>query len=168
MLAVLPNAPSLIHIARNRDALFNKRNRLLERLILRGLIDRASGDLAKEEPLPEQPLPLPQSAPHLLDRAFKEQIFRTGKRSRVRTTIDENLQKQVNNILKIHYNTLVSNGVHNAAAFVVENRTFVELQRAVIDPRHRAAVVEGAIGKQMVGIAADAELAPGGDINEAT
>jgi penicillin-binding protein 1C len=120
MLAVLPNAPSLIHIARNRDALFNKRNRLLERLILRGVLDRATGDLAKEEPLPEQPLPLPQSAPHLLDRAFKEQIFRTGKRSRVRSTIDENLQKQVNSILQVHHNTLISNGIHNAAAFVVD------------------------------------------------
>ncbi len=123
MLAVLPNAPSLIHIARNREALLNKRNRLLERLIQRGLIDRASGDLAKEEPLPEQPLPLPQSAPHLLDRAFKEQVFRTGKRSRVHTTIDENLQKQVNTILQIHHNTLISNGIHNAAAFVVDIET---------------------------------------------
>jgi penicillin-binding protein 1C len=123
MLAVLPNAPSLIHIARNRQALLNKRNRLLERLILRGVLDRATGDLAKEEPLPEQPLPLPQSAPHLLDRSFKEQVFRTGKPSRVRSTIDENLQKQVNSILKIHHNTLISNGIHNAAAFVLDIET---------------------------------------------
>ena len=123
MLAVLPNAPSLIHIARNRQALFNKRNRLLERLILRGVIDRPTGELAKEEPLPEQPLSLPQSAPHLLDRVFKEQIFRTGKRSRVRTTIDENLQKQVNSILQIHHNTLISNGIHNAAVFVTDIET---------------------------------------------
>ncbi|MBL7816983.1 MAG: penicillin-binding protein 1C [Saprospiraceae bacterium] len=123
LLAVLPNAPAMIHVSRNREALLNKRNRLLERLILRGRLDRVTGDLAKEEPLPEQPLPLPQAAPHLLDRAFKEQIFRTGKHSRVRTTIDENLQKQVNSILQIHHNTLVSNGVHNAAAFVLDIET---------------------------------------------
>jgi penicillin-binding protein 1C len=119
-LAVLPNAPALIHVSRNRQALFNKRNRLLERLILRGVLDRTSGDLAKEEPLPDAPLPLPQLAPHLLDRAFKEQIFKTGKRSRVRTTLDLALQKQVNDILKIHHNVLIDNGIHNAAALVMD------------------------------------------------
>ncbi len=122
-LAVLPNAPSLINPSKNRQALQNKRNRLLERLILRGSLDRATGDLAKEEPLPEAPLPLPQVAPHLLDRAFKEQIFRTGKQSRVRTTVDFQLQKQVASILKVHHNQLIDNGVHNLAAMVMEVET---------------------------------------------
>ena len=122
-LAVLPNAPSLINPSKNRQALLNKRNRLLERLILRGSLDRATGELAKEEPLPEAPLPLPQAAPHLLERAFKEQIFKTGKQSRVRTTVDFALQKQVTSILKIHHNALISNGVHNLAAMVMEVET---------------------------------------------
>ena len=122
-LAVLPNAPSLINPSKNRQALQNKRNRLLERLILRGSLDRATGDLAKEEPLPEAPLPLPQVAPHLLDRAFKEQIFKTGKQSRVRTTVDFQLQKQVASILKLHHNELITNGVHNLAAMVMEVET---------------------------------------------
>lgn len=122
-LAVLPNAPSLINPSKNRQALLNKRNRLLERLILRGSLDRSTGELAKEEPLPEAPLPLPQVAPHLLDRAFKEQIFKTRKQSRVRTTVDFALQKQVASILKIHHNTLISNGVHNLAAMVMEVET---------------------------------------------
>jgi penicillin-binding protein 1C len=122
-LAVLPNAPSLINPSKNRQALLNKRNRLLERLILRGSLDRATGELAKEEPLPEAPLPLPQAAPHLLERAFKEQIFKTGKQSRIRTTLDFQIQKQVASILKLHHNTLVSNGVHNLAAMVMEVET---------------------------------------------
>jgi penicillin-binding protein 1C len=122
-LAVLPNAPSLINPSKNRQALFNKRNRLLERLILRGGLDRTTGELAKEEPLPEAPLPLPQAAPHLLDRAFKEQIFKTGKQSRVRTTVDFSVQKQVAAILKLHYNQLIANGVHNLAAMVMEVET---------------------------------------------
>jgi penicillin-binding protein 1C len=122
-LAVLPNAPSLINPSKNRQALLNKRNRLLERLILRGPLDRATGELAKEEPLPDAPLPLPQAAPHLLDRAFKEQIFKTGKQSRVRTTVDFQIQKQVASILKLHHNQLVSNGVHNLAAMILEVET---------------------------------------------
>ncbi len=122
-LAVLPNSPALIHPGRNRQALLNKRNRLINRLILRGYVDKTTGELAQEEPLPEQPLALPQLAPHLLDRAFKEQIFKTGNRSRVRTTVDSYVQNQVNNILKIHHNTLVSNGVHNMAAIVMDVET---------------------------------------------
>jgi penicillin-binding protein 1C len=122
-LAVLPNAPSLINPSKNRQALLNKRNRLLERLILRGPLDRTTGELAKEEPLPEAPLPLPQAAPHLLERAFKEQIFKTGKESRVRTTVDFQIQKQVAAILKLHHNQLTSNGVHNLAAMVMEVET---------------------------------------------
>ena len=122
-LAVLPNSPALIHPGRNRQSLFNKRNRLLDRLILRGVLDKTTGELAKEEPLPEQPLPLPQAAPHLLDRAFKEQVFKKNTLSRVRTTLDSYLQNQVNNILKIHHNQLISNGIHNLAAVVLEVET---------------------------------------------
>ena len=122
-LAVLPNSPALIHPGRNRQALLNKRNRLLDRLILRGVLDKVTGELAKEEPLPEQPLMLPQAAPHLLDRAFKEQVFKKNTLSRVRTTLDSYLQNQVNNILKIHHNQLISNGIHNMAAIVLDVET---------------------------------------------
>ncbi len=122
-LAVLPNSPALIHPGRNRNALFEKRNRLLDRLILRGMLDKTSGELAKEEPLPEEPLPLPHAAPHLLDRAFKEQIFRTDKLSRVRTSVDAFYQNQVNNILKIHHNQLISNGINNISAIVLDIET---------------------------------------------
>ena len=122
-LAVLPNSPALIHPGRNRQALLNKRNRLLDRLILRGVLDLTTGSLAKEEPLPEQPLPLPQAAPHLLDRAFKEQVFKKNTLSRTRTTLDAYLQNQVNKILSIHHNQLISNGIHNLAALVLDVET---------------------------------------------
>ncbi|MEZ4687584.1 MAG: biosynthetic peptidoglycan transglycosylase [Bacteroidia bacterium] len=45
-LAVLPNAPSLIHPGRNRDALRRKRNFLLDRLAEAGLLDNESTELA--------------------------------------------------------------------------------------------------------------------------
>src|SRR5690606_22560098 len=71
-LAVLPNSPSLIHPGRNRATLLAKRNRLLDKLFLKKIIDKTTCELAKEEPLPENPLPLPRLAPHLWDRAFNE------------------------------------------------------------------------------------------------
>ena len=54
-LAVLPNAPSLIHPGRNRDRLLRKRDRLLDALRERGVIDSMSAELAKREPLPAAP-----------------------------------------------------------------------------------------------------------------
>jgi penicillin-binding protein 1C len=72
MLAVLPNAPAMIHPGRNRDALVAKRNRLLGLLAERGFIERTEYELACEEPLPDKPVPLPDLAPHLLERMASE------------------------------------------------------------------------------------------------
>ena len=69
MLAVLPNAPSLIHPGKNRDLLRAKRDFLLEKLARKGIIDSLTCSLAKDELLPEEPLPLPRYARLLLTRA---------------------------------------------------------------------------------------------------
>lgn len=123
-LAVLPNSPGLIHPGRNRKALEEKRNRLLDRLLEKGAIDSLTNELAKEEPLPEKPHPLPRLAPHLLDRAYLEHFKgKKGKITRLKTTIDGRLQSQVTHILRRHNQRLKSNGIHNLAAFVVEVET---------------------------------------------
>ncbi|MBQ1683196.1 MAG: transglycosylase domain-containing protein, partial [Bacteroidales bacterium] len=57
MLAVLPNAPALIHPGRNRERLLEKRNFLLDKLCSKGVIDELECELAKDEPLPDKPLP---------------------------------------------------------------------------------------------------------------
>ena len=65
-LAVLPNAPALIHVGRNRQALKHKRDLLLSQLADRGLLDPDELLMALAEPLPDKPFPLPNMAPHLL------------------------------------------------------------------------------------------------------
>jgi penicillin-binding protein 1C len=72
LLAVLPNNPSLIHLGKNRARLKEKRDRLLTRLSQAGKFDLLALDLAKAEPIPENPMALPRMAPHLLDRAVKD------------------------------------------------------------------------------------------------
>ncbi len=119
-LAVLPNAPALIHPGRNREALFNKRNRLLDRLLKQEVIDSLTCELAKTEPLPEKPLPLPRLAPHLLDRANLEY---KNQNTRIRSTIDKNLQAQVNQIMQRHHVQLSNNGIHNMAVLVLDVET---------------------------------------------
>ncbi len=115
MLAVLPNQPSLIHLKRNRELLLKKRNSLLKRLHKEGYIDNEEYSLAIDEPLPDEPLPLPQEAPHLLNR-----IIKSDKGESVTTTIDANLQRAVSTILKLHNEKHRANKIENAACLVAE------------------------------------------------
>ena len=124
-LAVLPNVPSLVHPGKNQNELLRKRNLLLDKLVAANLIDSTTATLSKAEPLPGKPMPLPQLAPHLLNR-FKKDITDARQNSvmdistGMRTTIDIQLQVQVNDILYQHHRHLQSNHVNNAAAMVVD------------------------------------------------
>src|SRR5690606_15619903 len=80
VLAVLPNAPALIHPGRNREQLLTKRNALLDKLAVTGTITQETADLAKLELLPDKPHPLPRFAPHLLER-FKQDYPALGLHS---------------------------------------------------------------------------------------
>lgn len=121
MLAVLPNSPALIHPGRNRTALLLKRNRLLQRLFERGYIDELQLSLSKEESLPTKPLPLPNLAPHLLDRA-KQDFFanQANAITRLATTIDLDLQTLATQIIQKHQHQLKGNGIHNSAALLLD------------------------------------------------
>jgi len=114
-LAVLPNAPSLIHPGRNRDELRRKRNNLLETLYERGQIDSLTWILSMAEPLPDKPRTLPNLAPHLTDRFMLE---RNGER--VRTTIDANIQQRALELAALHQRTLEINQVHNLACLILD------------------------------------------------
>ena len=117
-LAVLPNAPSLIYPGKNQKRLLKKRNRLLNKLLEKQIIDSLTYDLSIAENLPQKPYPLPQLAPHLLQKVTKSHY---GKR--VKTTIDTRLQEQTNNIVKNHYNQLMQNEIYNIAVLVLDVNT---------------------------------------------
>lgn len=118
-LAVLPNAPSLIYPGKNQERLLKKRNRLLDRLYVAKKIDKETCELSKKEPLPGKPHAIPQIAPHLLQRAVKEDF--SGKR--IRSTIDGHLQERVNTIIENHHKILKGNEIHNACAIVLDVQT---------------------------------------------
>jgi penicillin-binding protein 1C len=119
MLAVLPNAPSLIYPGKNQEKLKAKRDRLLDKLAQAGIIDQSTCDLSKQEPLPGAPFPLPRLAPHLLDRSIRE----GHEGELVSTSIDLNLQDRVNGIISRHHSRLAQNQIHNAAAIVIDVKT---------------------------------------------
>ena len=114
-LAVLPNSPALIHPGRNRERLRKKRDRLLARLYEEGIIPEMEYGLALMEPLPDKPLPLPNLAPHLLDRLASQQ---PGQR--LQSSIDGGLQRIANEIVDRYAQTYKSNHIYNLAAIVAE------------------------------------------------
>ncbi len=117
-LAVLPNAPGLIYPGRNRQALLDKRNRLLNLMLEARHIDSLEWELAKEEPLPDASQPLPNVASHLLERARKE----LGH-LRVHTTLEFSTQLRANEIVSQHHRRMERNGIHNIGLVVADLRT---------------------------------------------
>ncbi|MDR2110852.1 MAG: transglycosylase domain-containing protein [Spirochaetaceae bacterium] len=134
-LAVLPNGPSLVHPGRNRDTLGIKRDALLDRLSARGYFDGETLILAKAEPLPGEPKPLPRFAPHLLSRMVREQggaaSFRGdqsggkigGAGARIGTTLDRTIQERAQSIMNRWSGRFFGNGIMNGACLIMDTRT---------------------------------------------
>lgn len=118
VLAVLPNAPAAIHPGKNREILLEKRNRLLKRLATKGMMDQLTCELACEEPLPGQPLPLPGIARHLVGR-----IARTNPGQASTSTLDAGLQEHVNELATRHQQVLNSNHIFNSSVLVIDLNT---------------------------------------------
>jgi penicillin-binding protein 1C len=118
LLAVLPNSPSLLHPGRNRDLLLRKRNRLLQRLHQQDDLSEADYRLALLEPLPLEPAPWPVTSPQLLQRLISahpgQQLFHT--------TLDLNLQRDVQRLVAQHAPQLAREGVRNSAVVVIDHQ----------------------------------------------
>lgn len=114
-LAVLPNAPAMIHLSRNREQLLHKRNQLLKRLHERAVIDDVDYELAIGEELPHEPLPLPQIAPHLVSFFFQHK-----KGEKTRSTLDIALQEKVENLLMRWNREFSQQDIRNMAALVID------------------------------------------------
>lgn len=114
-LAVLPNSPSLMHFAKNREGLLVKRNRLLQKLLDSGAVSQTDYLLAIAEPLPENPHPLPQIAPHLVARLYLSQPG-----THVQSIIDKSLQLQADDVLERWNAEFSQNNILNLAALMVD------------------------------------------------
>ncbi len=133
MLAVLPNAPSLIYPGKNQELLFDKRNRLLAKIHKEGIIDSLTYNLAIIEPIPVKPNAIPRKAPHLVEKLAKE---KTGQR--LTSTLDYGLQNQVNRIVSNYYNEFKQNEINNLAVLVLDVETRKVLAYVGNSPTTRA------------------------------
>lgn len=118
-LAVLPNAPGLIHPGKNRKQLKAKRNFVLKKLRDQGIIDSMTYNLSVDESLVAAPKRLPMLADHLLQKVILEQ--RSGKR--IHTTLDSRLQQKMQALMQRHQQRLDENYIHNAALLIIDTKT---------------------------------------------
>lgn len=114
-LAVLPNAPALIHPGRNRTVLKEKRNRLLKRLGESGKLPAPDLRLALIEPIPEHPKRLPQLSLQLLSHFQTEQ--------RLNLSIDGRLQKRAQAQLDRFSVRYRGNRIYNGACLIADVET---------------------------------------------
>lgn len=124
-LAVLPNAPSMIHLGKERDRLLDKRDALLLRMTQpkayiprRYHVPQLSHDdyeLALLERLPDKPYDMPMLAYHYMMEQEKRHKGET-----ICSSIDVGLQRNVNQIMGRHYAVNSQNQIENAAVYVYD------------------------------------------------
>lgn len=117
-LAILPNAPSLIHPGKNRDILLKKRNHLLKNLLDNKKISIEDYELAVSENLPQEKYELPGLAPHLVNYYYQHQ-----RGEQVVTTIDHQLQQQVEEVVMQWNQDFRLQDINNIAAIVIDVMT---------------------------------------------
>ena len=116
LLAVLPNAPNIMHPGKNRSELRAKRNRLLKSMLEEDIFSKVDYMLAIEEPIPERPSPLPSIAYHLVEQ------FR-GRQQNVKTTIKSNYQQIAYRIASDHSRRNAENDINNLAILISDTES---------------------------------------------
>jgi penicillin-binding protein 1C len=117
-LAVLPNAPGLISPGKQQQQLIEKRNRLLDVLVDREIIDKSTCELSKLEAVPEEVFRLPMLAPHLSRLAMKE-----SDSAIIQTTLNKQIQADAESILTQHAEYLQAIGINNISALICKTET---------------------------------------------
>lgn len=117
LLAILPNSPGLMNVEKNREILLKKRNTLLKTMYDTNIISQSQYKLSLNERLPDKRYYFDLLAPHLT-RRLKDEY---SKEKIINSTIDSEIQKKVDKIVK-NYSELIQNkGIKNAAAIVIDN-----------------------------------------------
>ncbi len=122
-LSIIPSSPSAHNPYKNFEIVIRKARTLIKKMYLKGWIKEEDYEIAINERVelkkPENPL----LAPHFVFRILKEEEENIYNFSETKTTIDYHLQKESQNILRMHLESLKGKGVGQGAIIVMENRT---------------------------------------------
>jgi len=119
LLTIIPKNPNLLNLKRgNKNRVFRYYGKLLKKLKSKKILNREDylrGLKIKGFPVKKS---LPFDIPHYSD--FLKTKF--PKTKKILTTIDYNIQKGVEKIVKNHYQSIKNLGVRNLAVVVINNR----------------------------------------------
>lgn len=116
LLAVLPNAPGLMNLEKNKTKLKEKRNKLLRKLYDKGYFDEDILTLALSEPLPEfktRKNVAPHLALQLLNDTQKQAI----------SSLDKKLQSKFEQKAKEFGDKIARQGIHNLAIMLMDTKS---------------------------------------------
>ncbi len=120
LLAVLPNSPGLISPVLDRDELIRKKNRLLKKMVERGIISEDIYTGSISEDVPSGIVKFPILAPHFAE--FLKSKYGNRKKL-IRSTINKDFQIRIEGMLKQHLNYLGTVGIKNGSVVVAETGT---------------------------------------------
>ena len=147
MLAGLPKGPTGLNPLKNPGAAKDRQQYVLDRLLATGRANADDVTRARREPLAFAELE-PPSAMH-----FTEWVRGQGATGTVRTTLDAELQREVESMVSAHVATLSAQGVTNTAVVVLDNERCEVLSMVgsanYWDPRDGS--VNGALARRQPG-----------------
>jgi penicillin-binding protein 1C len=122
-LAVLPRAPSFLDPFEHKPRALLRQAALLDALFEAGVLSPADIERARSEPIEPRRPARPMLAPHFVEALRQEGNLSAEDRGAVRTTIDLDLQRDVEGLVRTHLAAILDRGASNAAVIVVDNRS---------------------------------------------
>lgn len=116
LLVVLPKSPNGFRPDRHPQAALQKRNALLDKMHLAGLLDQATYLRSIDEPVPIRRLSFPARIPHLAWYLKSKYPLLTD----FYTTLDLNIQIRAQKIVKQYITGLYDKGIHNASVVIMD------------------------------------------------
>lgn len=118
-LTVIPNDPNALRPGVGDSLLFIRRQEWIQKMWLRGLIDKRQYLLAMEEPLMARRRDAPALAPHFAREISK----RYPLQHLIASSLDMELQSKIETLVKRYVLPLKHTGIENGAALVIDNTT---------------------------------------------
>ena len=120
LLAAIPRAPSAANPWSDGDVLRRRRDAVLARMARHGRLDPVAFAAAVREPVVPAPDPFRYPAPHFLARLDDELAASPRAAASVVSTLDPELQRRVETIVRRHLDDLAGHGVGHMAAVVLD------------------------------------------------
>lgn len=137
LLVALPQAPETRRPDRHAEAALKARNRVIDRAVAAGIIERAAGESAKADPVPKLRSAFPVIAAHAAESAVAE----NPEQNTHRLTLDRNLQVSLEALAR---EAAESTGPRVSAAIVVIDNSTGELLASVGSPDYLSTLRNGA------------------------